>query len=774
MKRTLITSALPYSNGFLHLGHAAGSFLPADLYARFARMAGDDVLYVCGSDEYGVAISIAAEKEGITPRELSEKYHTANEAAMRRLGMSFDLYHRTATPLHDATTQEFFLDLLEKGYMNEREEPQFFDEQAQMFLPDRYVEGTCPNCGYDRARGDQCDNCGAYYNQLDLKNPRSLVSGKTPIVRNTTHWYFKLGEFQTWLEDYVGRNARAGGGVWKENVVQQANSWLKQGLGERAITRDLSWGVPVPLERAKGKVIYVWFDAVLGYISITKEWAARRGTPDAWRDWWMKRPDGSQHDYIAFLGKDNIVFHTIMFPAMLHGRGEYIVPTNVPANEFLNLEGQKLSKSRHWAIDIRDFFVDFPEAQHTDALRYALAMNMPETKDADFTWRDFQARVNNELAAILGNFVNRTAQFLHKNFAAMVPILPSQFKKIPEAWRLLVGDVAAQNITNVDAALEALSTKYLHYFSKDDVRVIAALAVSARSAEANYRAFRFRDAVTDTMNIARAANKYFNDAAPWKSIKDSPDEAAKTLYICSQLMHSLAYAFAPVLPNTSAAILTLLGAQTNDAQPSTDELPSTFAGAWKTLTHPHLPEGALILEPKILFSKVEDTTIAAQVAKLGTAPNSEPASTQLPSAQAPSVQAPSVQAPSTQSATKQESTIQEPSNLITFDDFKAVQLRTGRVLEAERIPKSDKMLKLRVEIGSPDAPDTRQILAGIGKHYTPEEMVGKIVTVVANLKPAKLMGLESQGMLLAANAPDGSLALVAPEKAGVESGAEVR
>jgi methionyl-tRNA synthetase len=759
MARTLITSALPYSNGYAHLGHAAGSFLPADLYARFMRLVGEKTLYVCGSDEYGVAISIAAEKEGVSPRELSEKYHTANADALRRLGMSFDLYYRTASPTHDETTQEFFLDLLEKGYLAEKEEAQFYDEEAQMFLPDRYVEGTCPNCGYDRARGDQCDNCGAYYNQLDLKNPRSLVSGKTPIVKNTTHWYFKLGDFQTWLESYIGSNAVA----WKDNVVQQSQSWLKQGLGDRAITRDLTWGVPVPLERAKGKVIYVWFDAVLGYISITKEWAQRQGTPDAWREWWLvsdSEQDNQQDNdkrYIAFLGKDNIVFHAIMFPAMLHGRGNYIIPTNVAANEFLNLEGQKFSKSRGWAIDLRAYLQDFPEPQHVDALRYTLAMNMPETKDADFTWKDFQARVNNELAAILGNFVNRAAQFLHKNYGGAVPTLSAKHKKVPEAWKLLVDDVTMQNFASVDAVIEALYPKYLHYFTTDDVRVITALALHLKKIEANYRAFRFRDAVTETMNIARAANKYFNDAAPWKSVAAAPDECAKTLYICVQLMRSLAYGFAPVIPNTAASILQMLGVETASDEPSV----AYYVNKWKTLALPHIPEGAPILAPQLLFSKVEDTIIAAQVAKLGH-PSPDDATTQQTSDQALSNQ-----------TTKQASNTtpnDQSTGLITIDEFKNVQLRTGKVVEAERVPRSDKLLKLTVDIGS----EQRQILAGIGKDYSPEEMVGKVVTVVVNLKPAKLMGLASQGMLLAANAPDGSLSLVTPEKSSIEAGAEVR
>ena len=753
MKRTLITSALPYANGYLHLGHVAGSFLPADLYARFMRLSGGNVLYVCGSDEYGVAISIAAEKEGVTPKEIIDKYHYANESALKRFAMSFDIYSRTSIPRHVETTQEFFTDLLGKGYLSEKEEAQFYDAEANMFLPDRYVEGTCPNCGYDKARGDQCDRCGAYYNQLDLKNPRSLVSGKPPVVRNTTHWYFKLGDFQQMLEEYIAGNAA----TWKDNVIQQSRSWLNQGLSDRAITRDLTWGVPVPLERAKGKVIYVWFDAVLGYISATKEWAALQGKPETWREWWTlpegKTQEEAEMRYIAFLGKDNIVFHTIMFPAMLYGRGNYVLPTNVPANEFLNLEGEKFSKSRNWAIDLKDFFLDFPEPQHVDALRYTLAMNMPENKDSDFTWRDFQARVNNELAAILGNFVNRTAQFLHKNFDGRVPHLPSSAKKLPEAWKLLVGDVLAYNIATADEAIEHLHPKYLHYFSADDVRVLASLTLHAKRAAEMYGNFRFRDAVTETMNIARAANKYFNDTAPWKTVKEQRDEAAKALYVCTQLIRSLAVAFQPILPHTSAAILQMLGASAQG------EGSQTLPSSWQTLTHPLLPEDSQTLAPAILFTKVEDDIVAREIAKLGKKDETEIMTDEVKTVASANAQAPDTQA-----------TDDQTSMLISIDDFKNVHLRTGNILEAERVPKSDKLVKMKVDIGT----EVRQILAGIGKFYTPEELVGKTVTVVVNLKPAKLMGHESQGMLLAANMPDGSLSLVTPEKSGITAGAEVR
>ncbi|MCI0472562.1 MAG: methionine--tRNA ligase, partial [Ignavibacteria bacterium] len=441
MKRTLITSALPYANGYLHLGHCAGAYLPADIYARFKRLKGEEVLYVCGSDEHGVAITIAADKEGVSPQEIIDKYHYANKESFDKFGMSFDIYSRTSLPVHHNTAREFFSDFKEKGFLIDMEEEQFYDNDAGMFLPDRYVEGVCPNCGNDHARGDQCDSCGAYYNQLELKNPVSLVSGKTPVVRRTVHWYMRFDKFQNFLENYIESHA----GDWKDNVLQQSRSWLKQGLAERAITRDLTWGVKIddlpdiPPEKAQGKVLYVWFEAVLGYISATKELMGilnkeGKAGPEDWRKWWQD--DETRH--IAFIGKDNIVFHTLIFPAILHGRGNnYILPDNVPANEFLNLEGQKFSKSRNWSIDLRDFISDFPNPSSIDALRYTLAMSLPETKDSDFTWKDFQARNNNELSAIFGNFVNRTLQFALKNFDG-IPELPDKYKWLNLYWKNLV------------------------------------------------------------------------------------------------------------------------------------------------------------------------------------------------------------------------------------------------------------------------------------------------------------------------------------------------
>lgn len=726
MKRTLVTAALPYANGFLHLGHIAGAYLPADMYVRFLRLNGEDVLFVCGSDEHGVAITISAEKEKVTPRDIIDKYHEANKLAFERFGMSFNTYSRTSEPEHRETAQEFFKDWLKKGLLTEREEEQFYDTDAKMFLPDRYVEGICPNCGSDKARGDQCDKCGAYYNQTQLKNPISLVSGKTPEMRSTKHWYFKLGDFQDAMEQYLASHEHD----WKDNVVQQTRSWLKQGLAERAATRDMTWGIPVPAEGAEGKVIYVWFEAVLGYISATKAWAKQQGKTDDWQTWWQD----NDTRYIAFLGKDNIVFHTLIFPILLSAKGGYILPDNVPANEFLNLEGQKFSKSRNWGIDLQDFQKDFPQQSFTDVLRYTLAVNAPETRDSDFTWKDFQAKNNNELAAILGNYVNRTVQFIHKNFEGKTPHLPERYGKLTESWKLLIEDLQRDKLLTKEEAIQKYGSAYLRYFSDHDFALIISLYFGAKDAAENYRRFRFRDAVLDTMNIARAANKYFNDTEPWKTVKNDPDACAKTLFICVQIIRSLSIYFAPILPHIAAQIQQL----TDNAQPITGNPTEQNIHSWNNALLPDIKQGTPIAVPNILFEKIEDSVIEQQREK-------------LLSKNAPAIQ---------------EEKAQE---LITIDDFKKIQLRTAKVIHAERVPKSEKLLKLQVDT----AADKRQILAGIGKFYTPEEMIGKTVVVVVNLQPAKLMGLQSQGMLLAANMADGGLALVTPESE-TPTGAEVR
>lgn len=694
MKRYLITSALPYASGITHLGNVVGSTLPADIYARYCRLAGRKTLYVCGSDEHGVAITIAAEKEGVSPQQLVDRYHHANATALQGAGIEFDIFGRTTDPLHKETAQDFFSEWMRKGLLVERDDDQFYDEQAQIFLPDRYVEGVCPNCGYDKARGDQCDSCGAYYNQLDLKQPRSVVSGHTPVVRKTKHWYFRLDAFQQWIHDYIEGHAAA----WKDNVVQQSRSWVKQGLAERAATRDMKWGIPVPVPDADGKVLYVWFEAVLGYISATKQWAVQQGTPDAWKEWWQD----PETIYTAFLGKDNIVFHTIIFPILLHSRSEegYILPENVPANEFLNLEGQKFSKSRNWAIDLVQYLTEFQQPQHVDILRYVLTMNMPETKDSDFTWRDYQARTNNELAAILGNYVNRVLQFTHKNFDGKIP---TSSKASPDEHEVVLRQAIAYGVDKVAQNLDA---------------------------------YRFRDAVTEAMNIARAANKYFNDKAPWKAIKENPEDAAHTLNVCIQTIRSLSIVFAPLLPHAVRSMQVALGEPAYAGEPrSFDHLEDI----WTTAKDFVLPEGRVLTEPAILFTKVEDEMVQAKIAELGSG------------------------------IQQQEEKETAPMNMITIDDFQKIQLRTAVVLEAERVEKSKKLIKLQVDLGT----EKRQILAGIAQHYTPEQLVGKTIVVVANLQPATLMGHQSQGMVLAASNEQGELALVQPS-AVVGPGAEVR
>ena len=722
MSRTLITAALPYVNSYIHLGHLAGAYLPADMYARFLRLSGREVLFVCGSDEHGVAITISAEKEKTTPQAIIDKYHPMNEQSFATFGMSFDIYSRTSLPTHHETAREFFLDWLEKGLLTEKEEPQFFDESANMFLPDRYVEGICPNCKKDGARGDQCDSCGATYEQTALINPKSVISGKTPIVKSTKHWYFKMGEFQKPLEEYIESHASD----WKENVLQQSRSWLKQGLNDRAATRDMQWGIKVPVEGADGKVIYVWFEAVLGYISATKHWAQSQGLgPDTWKEWWSV-PKGEDRNYVAFLGKDNIVFHTLIFPMLLMSKGDMILPQYVPANEFLNFEGKKFSKSNNWGIFLRDYQKDFPGESNTDILRYALATNLPESKDSDFTWKDFQAKTNNELAAIPGNFINRVTQFLTKNFDGKVPNLEGKYAEFANQWHALIHWFNEKHWNSKEDMIAEIPVSFSEIFNEHDLLMIASLHWGMYSTRQSYLGFRLRDAVMETMNIARSANKYFNDCEPWKSIKGNPEEAAKTLYVCSQVLNALSIAFAPIIPHTAKSIAIACG-----QEPKTGDHSSIGLNYWNWIAQPVLQCGQHIAQPPILFTKLEDSVIEEKIQSMEQA--------------------------------------QKPAEeLISIEDFKKVKLRTAKIIHAEAVPKSEKLVKLQVDLGN----EQRQILAGIAKHYIPESLIGKTIVVVANLKPAKLMGMESQGMLLAANAEDGSLGLVIPEIDGI--GSEVR
>ena len=681
-----MTAALPYANGLLHLGHLAGAYLPADIYVRYQRAKKRDILFLCGSDEHGVAITVTAEKEKITPQAVVDRYHSLNKASFEEFGMSFDNYSRTSLPLHHKTSQEFFAEFHRRGVLKEKEEQQLYCEKDKMFLADRYVEGTCPNCKYPEARGDQCENCGTWLNQTELIEPKCKICGTTPIVRTTSHWYFPLGQFQTRLEAYIKERSERDG--WKENVLRYCASWFKEGLQDRAVTRDLSWGVPVPVAGYESKVLYVWFDAVLGYISSGKEWAGRTPNPDAWKDFWL----GPDTKYVAFIGKDNVVFHCIVFPAMLMawndaGREQYVLPENVPANEFLNFEGQKFSKSRGWGIDLQNFLNHFP----ADPLRYTLAVNLPESRDSDFYMKDFQARTNNELADILGNFINRTLAFTEKNFDG----------KVPAAGTL----------------------------SERDREMIRTIAEAPGTVGGLYERYKFRDGVIESMNLARAANKYFNDSQPWKTLKADPGQCATTLNICLQVVRSLAIIYEPVIP---AIALRMWGTLGLEGTPS--------AAGWESAAALGLQSGHQLNKAEILVAKIEDEAIDPIVKSL-----SEPPVQEVPK-QAPEVKP-----------------------LITLDDFKKVELKLAKVIAAERVPKSEKLLKIQVEIGS----EKRQVVAGIAQHYKPEDLVGKLIVVVANLQPAKLMGQESQGMLLAATDSAGKLAVLTVADS-LESGAPIK
>ena len=687
LQRILVTAALPYANGPIHLGHLAGAYLPADIYVRFQRLKGRDVLFICGSDEHGVPITLSADKEGVRPQVIVDRYHGQNKNAFDLFGMSFDNYSRTSLPLHHETAREFFLNFHKRGILKEKKEKQFFDEKAQMFLPDRYVEGTCPVCGNVDARGDQCERCGTFLNPLELVNPKSKITGNTPVVKETSHLYFPLGDFQKRLEEYIAERDKQDG--WKDNVLNYCKSWFKDGLEDRAVTRDLDWGVSIPLKGYENKVIYVWFDAVLGYVSATKELTTRNGKPEEWRRYWQD--EGTK--YVAFIGKDNVVFHCIVFPAMLmawndEGREQYVLPENVPANEFLNFEGQKFSKSRGWGIDVQDFLAKYPP----DPLRYYLASALPEYRDSDFYWKDFQAKNNNELADILGNFVNRTLAFTDRTFGSSVP--------------------AAGPLSELDNSI---------------LDVLRKTPVIAGECFENYR---FRDGLLEIMNLARAANKYFNDSEPWKTAKTNNAQCATTINMCIQVSRALAILMQPIIPFSSAKLWQMLQ-QTGKVEEQ----------SWDSARELTIPAGHKIGTTEILFTKIEDDVIQSELANLG--------------GDQPPVAAPTPQP--------------ESKPAITIDDFKKLDLRVAKVVQCERVPKSEKLLKVQVEVGA----EKRQILAGIAKHYTPEDLMGKSVVIVFNLQPAKLMGHESQGMLLAATDTDGKLTFIAPASE-IASGSIVR
>ncbi len=675
-KRTTVTSALPYANGPVHIGHLAGVYIPADIFVRYLRLKGESVLFVGGSDEHGVPITIKAKKEGLSPQDIVDRYHTIIKASFEAFGISFDVYSRTTSKTHHEVASEIFKTIYDKGGFIEQTSEQYYDQEAKQFLADRYIIGTCPHCKSEGAYGDQCEACGTSLNPLDLIKPKSTISGSTPILKETKHWYLPLDKHEAWLRQWILEEHKE----WKPNVYGQCKSWLDMGLQPRAVSRDLDWGIPVPVPGAEGKVLYVWFDAPIGYISNTKELL-----PDSWEQWW-KDPETR---LLHFIGKDNIVFHCIVFPAMLKAEGSYILPENVPANEFLNLEGDKISTSRNWAVWLHEYLVDFPDKQ--DVLRYVLTANAPETKDNDFTWKDFQARNNNELVAVFGNFVNRTLVLTHKYFDGKVP--------------------ACSELSDYD-------NQTLKEFA--DVK---------QALEKHLNVFRFRDAQKEAMNLARIGNKYLADTEPWKLAKTSMDRVGTILNISLQITANLAIAFEPFLPFTAAKLRTLLNL-------------SDFV--WASLgSIDLLPAGQLINTPELLFEKIEDEAIEAQVQKLlATKKANELEMTQL---------------------------IHPIRENIAFEDFTKLDIRIGTVVDCQKVPKADKLLVFKIDDGLAG----RTIVSGIAAYYQAESLVGKQVCFIANLSPRKLKGIDSEGMILSVENTDGTLVLLAPSQA-VVPGTEVK
>ncbi len=702
-KRYTITSALPYANGPLHIGHIAGAYLPADTYVRYLRLKGEDVIYVCGSDEHGVAITIGAKKEGLTPKEFVDKYHGLMKKAFQDFGISFDIYSRTSNEIHYKTAQDFFTRVNEKKLLIEETSDQYYDEQEGLFLADRYIIGTCPSCGNPNAYGDQCEKCGTSLSPKQLINPRSAVSGNTPVLRPTKHWYFPLDQFENWLREWVIEGHKDD---WKTNVYGQCKSWIDQGLQPRSITRDLDWGIPVPVPDAKGKVLYVWFDAPIGYISATKELKQTD-----WEKYW-KDPDTR---LIHFIGKDNIVFHCIIFPAMLKAHGDFILPDNVPANEFLNLEGDKLSTSRNHAVWLHEYLQDFPGRR--DELRYVLTSISPETKDADFTWKDYQQKVNSELVAILGNFVNRVMVLTWKYFEG----------KVPSGHELPATNDKRKRILS------------LYNQAHDD------LNRSVREMIDSLEHFRFREAQFHMMNMARAGNKFLADTEPWKLAKDDMEAVGCILNYALTIVGNLAIATEPFLPDAADNILK----QLNSSQYHND-----WKILWRKGEMVHtVKENHQLNDAELLYRNVEDTDIEKQMARLSR-PTSSPSG--------------ELKSPLGDLGAGPGAGIKPIKPEIVFDDFAKLDIRIGRVIAAEKMEKSNKLLKLTVDSGL----DTRTILSGIAQHYSPEEMIGRQVTFIANLAPRKMMGLLSQGMILMAEDQDGKLRLVLPEK-DVEPGSGV-
>ena len=677
-KRKMITAALPYANGPVHIGHLAGVYIPADVYARFQRNTGQEVAFICGSDEHGIPITIRAKKEGITPQDVVDKYHEIIKKSFADLGISFDEYSRTTSKKHYEVSQEFFLNLYNKGKFEEEISEQFFDEQAGEFLADRYIVGTCPKCSNENAYGDQCEKCGSTLSPTELINPKSMLSGNTPILKETKNWYLPLNEYENFLNEWIIKGHQDD---WKPNVYGQVKSWLNDGLKPRAMTRDLNWGVPVPLPNAEGKVLYVWFDAPIGYISFTQEWAEKNGKN--WKDFWQNE----ETDLIHFIGKDNIVFHCIIFPSMMKAHGDYIMPKNVPAFEFLNLENDKISTSRNWAVWAHEYVEDFPDQQ--DALRYALLSSAPETKDNNFTWKDFQTKNNSELVGIFGNFINRVTVLTQKYYNGIIP-QPNEFEQVDKDLYHEMQQIPEKIGKNLDE-------------------------------------FRFRDALTEMMNLARLGNKYLADEEPWKVIKDNPERVKTQMFCALQVAGALTYLCEPFLPFTSQKMKSGLNLGNKNW--------------YEVLNTPPIPTGHQINEMPLLFSKIEDDVIEAQIKKLEntkinnqkTNPNANPMKEQ-----------------------------------ISFDDFTKIDLRTATILEAEKVEKADKLLKLKVDTGV----DVRTVVSGIAESFSPEEIIGKQVMILLNLAPRKIRGIESQGMLLLTTKPDGKLSFVTPDEK-VENGIEI-
>lgn len=698
-KRYLVTAALPYANGPVHIGHLAGCYLPADIYVRYLKAKGKEVLFICGSDEHGVPITIKAKKEGITPQQVVDKYDGIMKNAFKDFGINFTYYGRTSSKTHHDTAQDFFRTLYDKGVFKEEITSQYYDVEAKQFLADRYITGTCPRCGNPNAYGDQCEKCGTTLSPTDLINPKSALSGATPVLKETKNWFLPMGDIQQ-SADFQNYIKRFDG--WKSNIKGQCSSWLTEGLQPRAMTRDLDWGVPVPIDGAEGKVLYVWFDAPIGYISATKEYLQLANTsnkpeaesqkPEAFEDWWQNEETALIH----FIGKDNIVFHAIIFPMMLMTHGKYILPTNVPANEFLNLEGDKISTSRNWAVWLHEYLIDFPNRQ--DELRYVLTSIAPETKDSEFTWKDYQTRINSELVSIFGNFVNRVLVLSDKYYAGKVP------------------NVSA-TLTD-ERLLQCRQT------------CIAGIAKSLQALGENLEAVKLRDAQSEFINIARIGNKYLADTEPWKLIKTDAESVKPIMFDAIQICAKLAIAAEPFLPHTAIKLKNMLAANNIN---------------WEVLLNETiLMENHQLGTAEILYKQVEEEEILKQLTRLE---NIKAANSQKP----------------------ETSSLSELKPDINYEDFEKLDLRVGKILEAEKVPKADKLLKLIVDLGF----EKRTILSGIAEYYQPEELVGKLVTVVANLAPRKIRGIESQGMLLMAGNDFGKLYSVGPDK-DIEVGSVVK